>query len=155
MRFIGMMLLATTLSGCFWGGGKKTAMSRENAAFPEESLIYKLSGSVEENRLKTIDFLSDKGIRYRQLRKNEAVFLITGPMAEPPLKGDETRRRSAFRFRFADSPADSGCVLGAVTWLVEARHGDREQWETGDAELTYTPSVLKDFQQFLKKNRCK
>ena len=155
LRHFSIYLMTFFLSACFWKGGSDLPLlSIETERFPEEGIVYKLSGAPETNLMKLINFLSDKGIRYRLIENETVTHLISSPLAEPLAKGETKKRRTSYRFSVRSGAIDSLCVFASITWLVESQTAETGLWAIDPAEVTYQPVQLTAFQKFFKKNRC-
>lgn len=151
--FIFLMLITVCLLlSC--GGGDELILTEKMEMFPDVSIDYSMAGTLEENRLKTADFFSNLGIRYRQETADSQLYLITGPVAEPVAKGDKKLRRTAYRVRLTETPGDSSCGVASITWIVESRGLKEDKWVVDKLDITYMPASLANIKKYFLANRC-
>ena len=126
----------------------------EVSDFPDVSLDYRVTGTREETRQVTINFLTDKGIPYRQEIQEPHTYVITAYLSEPQKGEDRRIRRTAYRVSLREDVPNSLCTYASVTWLVESKGIRERTWRTVESDGGYSPSTLKEVKGLFSGRRC-
>ena len=154
MKILLPVLWVILLGGCATSGTYAPEGAPDVNRFPAEGLDYEVSDSVNDNRMRAIQFLSKKRVRYRQEIIEPYTYVLTVFVPEPRSGSDRRVRRTAFKLALTENKQKPSCTNSSLTWIVESRGIREETWRVLKSDNEYTPSALEEITSLFTENNC-